>query len=350
MILIINRFHLNFLLLCATSFVLTTYGQLASINTNKTVQTTNLTNLTGSTTSNESTKTNITKSHHLIIGATQVTATDLSHESHLSTSKKPKVIKAASLSNHGSHIHDYSQYFKENDEKMQKHKNNNDKNDEVLPSQWIYGELGEYLSCIYEKQVNCEDRFVTNLQLKLLKIRTEKQKKTEIKKDMYYHRSLLSSPRLVKSPSPFPSSKDHSKLSLPFETRKQDLALSFKFGPKGPQQPHHPLTDKGNELPIHHKHKRDSPEYRRGEGKFEEHRRRHGEHHPHERRERSDKLTSHANDRHPTPPTPPSPHYPHHHHSPPSHSHHAVNIPYDLFKKLLEVFPLINSNGKYSYH
>ncbi|CAH8498748.1 unnamed protein product [Schistosoma bovis] len=70
---------------------------------------------------------------------------------------------------HNDHDHDHSH----------EHSSKEDNNPKTISSEWIYDKLKEYLTCIYEKQINCEDQFVTELQLKLLKMQSNKQKNDE---------------------------------------------------------------------------------------------------------------------------------------------------------------------------
>ncbi|CAH8536618.1 unnamed protein product [Schistosoma rodhaini] len=83
---------------------------------------------------------------------------------------------------HKSHHYDQDHDRDHQDHDQQDHDQNyKDTNDKTISSSWIYNQLKQYLTCIYHKQINCEDQFVTKLQLELLKIQKKKEKYENIK-------------------------------------------------------------------------------------------------------------------------------------------------------------------------
>nr|CAH8838071.1 unnamed protein product [Trichobilharzia regenti] len=358
-----NNFHLNILLSWLTCFVLIIHGQLMQTNTNRTLHTMNFTNHTGKTMSNVSVKANMSASGHLVIEAAKFTITDLSRQGYsLSTEKAKHHTHYASPSpHHGEFTHNYDQYFEGNPVSNHKPK---DVEDWILPSEWIYEQLNDYLTCIYDKQVNCEEQFVTKLQLKLLKIKNDKKKQREAseKHQTTPHRSFLMSPS---SAAP----KDHATASIPFGTHTQYPTLSFKFGPRykpeGRDHESHSHPERGEH---------DLSQYNKRETTFEIHRHSDG----HGRPEKTHEQHSHPHHSHhephhhphhdhhhsypappPPPPSPPSMSAPHPHHPPPpppppppphyqpsTHSHHGSLTSYTILKKLASLIPMIGGEEK----
>uniref|UniRef100_A0A5K4FAJ5 GATA zinc finger domain-containing protein 14-like n=1 Tax=Schistosoma mansoni TaxID=6183 RepID=A0A5K4FAJ5_SCHMA len=82
---------------------------------------------------------------------------------------------------HKSHHHDQD-HDRDQDRDHQDHDHDQkDTNDKTISSSWIYDQLKQYLTCIYDKQINCEDQFVTKLQLELLKLKKKKEKYENVK-------------------------------------------------------------------------------------------------------------------------------------------------------------------------
>ncbi|VDQ05577.1 unnamed protein product [Trichobilharzia regenti] len=261
-------------------------------NTNRTLHTMNFTNHTGKTMSNVSVKANMSASGHLVIEAAKFTITDLSRQGYsLSTEKAKHHTHYASPSpHHGEFTHNYDQYFEGNPVSNHKPK---DVEDWILPSEWIYEQLNDYLTCIYDKQFG---------------------------------------PRYK------PEGRDHESHSHP-ERGEHDLSQYNKRETTFEIHRHsdgHGRPEKTHEQHSHPHHSHHEPH-----------------HHPHHDHHHSypappppppsppSMSAPHPHHPPPPPPPPPPPHY-----QPSTHSHHGSLTSYTILKKLASLIPMIGGEEK----
>nr|CAX69384.1 Histidine-rich glycoprotein precursor [Schistosoma japonicum] len=372
-------FNIYLLLLYLTSFNSVVDSRLKDgLQKNVTIETIKQTghNTTSTTDGNITSVVNSsTVSGVKIISAASFTYTDTSsYTDYLlkKTPPKPKKPQQPKKTDHyDSHKASYEEYFKSYDRHHPDHDHHhhhhppppppprdhyhpprdhysNGGNDKItIPSDWIYEKLKEYLTCIYEQQINCEDQFVTQLQLKILK---------------------------MKSP-PYSSEQHHLQKPIPFETEKQKPTLTFTFNKesqikkpeKTEQKPHtkhkhdkideerrrtttehHPNTEKTFEINQHNEeekfftHEFHQTLIDQSSSNKDEyyHHDRHREHHHHHHVNGIDEH----NDRH----------HPYHHRDRHHHYHveyeHPRHDKYDWSSKMDEIIPLLKYDGDKEKH
>ncbi|CAI2725925.1 unnamed protein product [Schistosoma spindalis] len=274
---------------------------------------------------------------------------------------------------HHHHHHDHHDHYRRQDQDQnQDHHDHNDhhhsyeyssKEDnhlKTISSEWIYDKLKEYLTCIYEKQMNCEDQFVTELQLKLLKIQSNKQKINQhyesISSDNMKQIPILSvnidTETLVTKHDDDHSHKEHQHKKEHEEIRK-DLSTIYRTNNDQVEINRHKEIEQTEKFYSHESYQsldndKHLSYYHNDHHDRHHHNPRHHHYHHHQQQQQH----QHQHHHHPPPPPPPPDHHRHkdhhdhdrdhrdHHHHHRSSSHNK----YGWFEKLDKMIPSLDDN------